>query len=273
MNSKLEQKMKDAILDSTTYSGVKFSKSKTLSASGLNDDILPLVLKYRHGLGSQKVIEQNTLGTLLHSGLENAFNGHKDYGVEKSFKMPIGDTGWSLTGHVDLIDFDSNAIIDHKMLKTKKINEIMMMSQPKKKLEDWDDYQWQLGVYKLLAETKYGKTFESYISAFNKETSYFKKDADEVSFRLIPIVTPTNEEVMAKAISQVNEIKKYIDDNNDNEPSQCSNLFFSLKYGKPARPMRCRKFCDNSNHCTYYQKFAYHRKKASASDLLSKLGI
>jgi hypothetical protein len=255
----MKKELDKVIRDFTVYSGVRFKRSKTISASSLSSDLLPLYLKYMNGYDEQEKLEKSNTGSLIHASLELAFSSEKNYEVEVYSEIELHNK-WRLTGTIDIVNAKEGFILDWKnVIKERIVDEI-------KKDGKYSNYSLQLGAYKALMEKKYNKPFKSFIYGFDNDQSYFKKDAPDNHTYLLEIETLNSDEILELALEKTNELQGYIDD--ERMPEQCSNLMWSRKYGKKAVPIGCKRYCNVSSGCPHYKSSSYMENQRQLNKLL-----
>jgi len=266
-NVKVKEKYTNAILKSTSYSG-SHGMERILSASSISGDILPIVLKIIHGSSNPDSISQSTIGTLVHSGIDNAFNDEDDTNIAYRRKMPISND-FVLSGETDVEFYDKEKnelhIIDNKVVKYSTYEDIMAGKS--------DDYLIQLKAYEYLAknvdEIKYDSV-KVYLAFFFKDGSKFGKspipDSLFVNYTNRIITDTEFEEIIN---DKTEELSDYLN-NQTNNPPECSKLFWNRGV-TPAVKQRCVSFCDVNSVCPYYskqKKFYKNRHSISLDKLL-----
>jgi hypothetical protein len=260
----------DAIVSATQYSG-SHGNERVISASALEDDILPTYLKIKYGMEKSDVISQSTLGSLLHLGVDKAFENHEDTYIAKRRKLNVSND-FILSGETDVefYEKDKNTlhIIDNKMVKYATYEKILTGKD--------DAYLTQLKAYEYLAKNcddiKYDN-IKVYLSFFFKDGTLFAKkvipDHLLVNFtnRMI-----TDSEFEDKIDSLTTDLKMYLENENETPP-ECSQLFWNRRTDK-AQKERCRSFCSVNSSCPYYKeqkKFYKNRHSKSIEKLLGGL--
>ncbi len=254
-----EEQIEKTIINGTSYTGNKDSNKKIISASTLMDDDLQLFLKYKYGYDEQEKIELNTLGTLVHNGLENIFE--KIDGMEVEKRLNYEFNGWTVSAAIDLTDYNSKSITDWKMVNEDKVIKGI------KKDGNLYPYSVQLAVGKWLLEKVEGIFIDkTYIGLFDKTQSYFKTDENtqRTLFHMIEMETLSHDELESIIIDKTNRLNEYIE--TDIYPEQCANLFWSRAYGK-AKPIRCIRYCSVSSNCPYHSRYS----AGSKNNLLASL--
>jgi len=271
-NKKLNVKDKyvNAILASTQYTG-SHGHERILSASGIDNDILPLYLKIKYGSEQKNSLSQSTIGTLLHSGVDLAFKDDADTSIALRRKMKI-EHGFTLSGETDVEFYDSEnqelIIIDNKCVKYKTYEDLMSGKKT--------DYLTQLKAYEYLAKNvdkrKY-KSIRVYLAFYFKDgTFYGKKPIPD--FLLVNFTNRiiSDAEFEEKINAKTEQLDMYLKDETL-IPDECSELYWNAST-TPKKKQRCISFCDVSNECPYYKeqkKFYKNRHNESVSKLLAGL--
>ncbi len=265
MKNDVENFLHQTMLKATTYSGNKIKQKKILSASQITNDDLPLYLKYMFGLNKKEPQwGQNTIGSIYQLGCNNVFEAEKGE-IEKRLELKLKD-GWVLSGELDhLVPFEYNgethyAIIDNKLVKYSKVKEI-------KKEGNKHQYSIQVRMYKYLLHTVEGienDKIHTYLALAFKDGSWFTKTIVP-NFELVEIQNSLRDDEIQNMLNEkIDRMERYI--NNKETPDKCENLFWRAAE-KPAKPMRCIKFCDVSEHCPYHNRYTMGSKK----NILNKL--
>jgi hypothetical protein len=263
MNNDIDKDLSDffnrAILESTTYSGNKIKQKKILSASQINNDDLPLYLKYMYGLNKKEPqYGQNTIGSIYQLGCDKIFE-NKVGEIAKRLELKLKNE-WLLSGELDhLIPFEYNGdthyvIVDNKLVKYAKLDEIL-------KKGDKHDYSLQVRIYKYLLHVVMGidnDKIHTYLFLAFKDGSWFTKSIIP-NYKLLKINNTLNDKELEQLFYDKTNRMDYYFDNNE-IPDKCKNLFWRAAE-KPAKPMRCLKFCDVSEHCSYNNKYTKGRNK------------
>jgi len=258
------------ILKATQYSGSR-GNERILSASSIENDILPIYLKIKYGSEKKDELSQSTIGTLLHSGVDEAFKGQANTNIALRRKMPINHD-FMLSGETDIEFYEEDTnilnIIDNKCIKYSTYEDIVSGKS--------SDYLTQLKAYEYLAKNvdkrKYSK-IKVYLAMYFKDgTKFGKKPIPDfllVNFtnRLI-----TDDEFRDKIDSITEQLDMYLTDEKL-VPDECSKLYWN-RATEPAKKQRCISFCDVNGVCPYYKKqkkFYKNRHNESIRKLLGGL--
>lgn len=211
------------IKDRTKYKREASVGEKILSASDIGNDSWMVALKIKYGV-IEKDIDQTTIGTLLHLGLETIFTPPER--KERKFN------DWTITGLADYIDEKESTVYDFKLTKSytgKKIKERLNSHH----------YTVQLNVYRWLYEVRNMK-----LVMFYKDGGYdYKKDRDIPQFEIIDIPIIDIEAIINGKIKMVERYMK-------EELGRCEEL-----YERGDKPIRCIKYCSVNEFCPYYKKY------------------
>lgn len=233
----IEKMVIDTILEKTQYQGNTKPGVKAISASDFGNDLLQIFLRYKYGVPDKIEIGQDTLGTVVHFGMEQMFEDIADAEVSMELEM---ENGWRLTGTADIV-FD-NAICDIKVTKNYTIEKVEQ--------EPNHQYIWQLNVYRYLYEKLHNKTMDLYLIAFLKDGGYdFRKIESKPSLRIVQIPYKSNEEIEKKFYEITKALEHY--EEIGSEPPQCTDLWFRKVKGK-AIPVRCMQYCRYNDKCKYF---------------------
>jgi len=260
MKKKLTEHIISAVLAGTTYSGNKNAGKRILSASSLAKDDLQIYLTFLHGFDKPERIELNTLGTLVHTGLEEIFKGAENVDIEDRYNVELSN-GWTISGSIDSLFHDMEAIVDWKVPNMKILKEEI------RKFGKSSKYALQMGVYKWLIWKVKGLEYNAYLGTFDKKQSHFAKDSNKDVFGLIEIETYNFEEIEALLIEKTDRLDIYIESNI--EPEQCK-IIWSAQYGTKKIPATCRFYCSVSSNCKFYQKY---KKGSDVNKIKNMLGV
>jgi len=228
------------ILEATEYGGNKNEEAKALSASQLSDDVLRLWLRYKYRVQPSEKIEMNTLGSLVHLGLEQIFKDIDNFEVEHSIEKKM-DNGWSLTGTMDLYDTKKNIIYDWKMIKKYRVKKILEQGTN-------DPYVVQMNVYRYLT----GSNPEMYIASFSSDAGVnFKDGSVESVFKLTEVPFIPDEEIEKLFYDQVELLQQYIEPYKT--PPQCEDLWPRKIKGEVVKA-RCAYYCSFKDLCPRYHE-------------------
>jgi hypothetical protein len=219
------------ILSLTQYSGDK-SSGKTLSASSWHDDHLQIFYKCKFGTPDDTVIGGNTLGSLVHLGLEQLSSDNVE--TEKRFTLPFGDE-WNASAMLDYINHDKKVIVDFKITKRYTLQ----------KFNQDSGYAQQLRFQKMVSKLSDYKIF---VAMFLKDYEGDFRSARTKCFNYVEI---EDRNIKADVAETMTELNYYLD--TDTEPPECKNLFWGREDGKNVRK-RCKYYCNYSSICKYYKK-------------------
>ena len=236
-------KLEKIILDATEYSGNKKKEIRAISASAIGKEPIEIYLRYKHGVNQSENIEQTTLGSLLHLGLEHIFKKHDGFITEHDFSEYELENGWKITGTSDLIDMNTKTIHDYKMIKNFPIKKI-------KEEGIENSYVQQLNVYRILAENEFNTKFNTSILAFNKEGGINTRTGDLIpSYEEISLPKIEDKIIINMALEKTNIVQEHID--NDTIPEKCEDVWLR-KIKQKTVPMKCAFYCSYSNECPHY---------------------
>jgi len=237
------KEFEESILNITQYSGSKEAGIKRISASYINSDPLVVYYRYKYGIIDSNRIGANTLGSLLHLGLENLEIENVE--LEKSIEMEI-ENDWIISATIDYINFENKTIRDFKVTKRYTYE----------KFNQDSDYAWQLRManYILMKNKIIDAPYKMYVSMFLKdpEENYKNKELSTLVYREVDPVP--DKEIEAKIKALANEVDSYI---NGSKKEQCKDLWWRNKKVNGTNtkiPMRCEKYCDYKNNCEFYSK-------------------
>jgi len=260
----------DVVIKGTQYSGNTEPGKYQLSASQVGSDILPLWLEFKYGKQqNQSKIEANTLGSILHKGLEELFKEHnfnefsEDYqysverSVEKEFTHKDLKNKWTIIGTIDLIDTKNKVIIDHKLSTGTTLKSIY---------KEGKDHQYalQLGIYRWLLGDE---EFNCALAFFNKSQSYFKVKKEDL-FTMVELEVPSFEEIEKLLLNKLKELEVYINEDAlelGSTPPKCKNTFPYKMQGKVYN-MKCLHYCDLNNKCPYFSSYQAEQEAITKFD-------
>lgn len=209
------------ILEACKYTGSGIEKS--LSASSVGNEVCQNWLKQKHGIIDDTKVGANTLGTILHLGMEQIF---KDDGlVEHAMKRELDD--YTITGTADLIL--DGCIYDYKFTKNYTL---------KKWREDKEGntYTKQLNVLRWLS----GDDLDMKLIFFLKDANDAKAEP-HIVIEDVPVIDI--EPVIQQA---VNDLKSVLD-----QPPKCKDVWMR-KINGVNKPSRCMFYCSYSDVCPHY---------------------
>jgi len=195
------QQITEKILEQTQYQGNKEPNIKAISASDFGNDLLQIYYRYKYGVPDRKEFGQDTLGTLVHLGIQGLFKDDKSFLIEPKFECKF-ENDWSLTGSIDLLNLNDREIIDIKVTKQYTVEKVI------KDLNH--QYRWQLSVYKYLVEQEFDDIFSTKLLLVLKDGGYnFRKNAIEPSIELLEIEPIDGSKVEKKFFEIVDTIERY----------------------------------------------------------------
>ena len=261
----------DVVIKGTQYSGNTEPGKCQLSASQVGSDILPLWLEFKYGKQqNQNKIEANTLGSILHRGLEKLFKEHsilleypdsEQYRIEepiqKEFTHKDLKHRWTITGTLDLIDLKNKVIIDHKLSTGTTLKSIYKEGKD-------HHYAMQLGIYKWLLGDK---DYKCALAFFNKSQSYFKVKKEDL-FTMVELEVPGFEEIEKLLLNKLKELEVYINEDAlelGSTPPKCKNTFPYKMQGKVYN-MKCLHYCDFKDKCTYFSSYQAEQEAITKFD-------
>lgn len=259
--------LKQMVLDATTYvSGyVNEDDRYVISASMLGNTPLQNYLSIVHGKITNADIDDSTLGSVFHAGMETISKekqradilatGESDIKfIEHSMDMELPN-GWILSGTGDLVTSSEPhrfAIHDHKLSK-------FYASTMLKKEITTHGYTKQLRALDLLFRRTSGEQIDGNIDLF---VQFFAKEAKAIDFEpshmeiLIPSKTGTEEMsaseiTIAEIVEQTNSLQAYIE--SGEIPEQCKDLWWRVSKGKRI-PTKCVLYCSHGKEglCPHY---------------------
>jgi len=237
------QQITEKILDNTQYNGNKEPGVKAISASEFGSDLLQIYLRHKYGVIDNDKFGQDTLGTLVHIGLQSLFENQPSILIEPKFEHKF-DNDWKATGSIDILNLKDSEIIDIKVTKQYTIKKILENGN--------HSYRWQLSVYKYLVEKEYNVNFDTKLLLILKDGGYnFRKSAIEPSIELLDIEPKSNTEVEDKFYEITKQIEEY--NKLDEYPPICNDLWWR-KTKSGSIPVRCEQYCSYKDLCPYYKE-------------------
>ena len=237
------QQITEKIVNKTQYNGNSEANVKAISASSMGTDLLQIYFRYKYGVINKTDFGQDTLGTLVHIGIQELFKNDEQIKIEPKFEHKFANE-WSLTGSIDLLNLKDSEIIDIKVTKQYTV---------KKVIEDSNhQYIWQLSTYKFLAEKIYGNNFSTKLLLVLKDGGYnFRKSAIEPSLELLDIEPKSAVQVEDKFYEITKQIEEY--EKLGELPPICSDLWWR-KTKNGSIPVRCEQYCSYKDVCPYYKQ-------------------
>ncbi len=253
----------EMILDATRYeSGSKDNIPENalfLSASMLGNEPLQNYLRTIHGNTEQEKVEDNTLGSVLHLGMEQVVLKSKDkildkalsVETEKPMHIQITDD-WFFTGTADLVIemHDIVYIHDYKFVKAYSLTKYN--EQLKDIDTDYHQYVYQMNGLRYLAQQYYPeKDIFTQLDFFIRDANKLKGESVHES-PVIPYIGNI-EDIIKTKISDLDKAIKNLE-----VPPICSDLWARKIKGKFIPDVRCQFYCDQKNNCPYYKNKGKH---------------
>ena len=257
-------KYKQLLLNGTKYGGDSSIERKSISASEFNKPLLQLYYRYKYGIPKQNDIGVNTLGSLIHKGIETILEQRDDILTEYGMKYTF-DNGWSLTGTADIIDKELKTILDIKFTKHFVGSDMKTKSDYIIANGEKDDYIVQLSVQRYLWYKETKESYDAGLLLLNKDAGLdFKRGKEVAAFEILDCsdMLLSYNEVESKFNSLVEKLTYHIE--NNIVPNECEDLMFRKFNGKTIK-MRC-KYCAYNKKCKYNNSQRMHLQT-----LLSKL--
>lgn len=255
--------LKQIILAATAYvSGYVNKDDKyVISCSMLGNTPLQNYLSIMHGKLENADIDDSTLGSIFHRGMQEILiekqiedmtkNGSTDiYAVEHSMSMELPN-GWILSGTGDLISNPSQrkyGIHDHKLAK------YYAATMVKKELRT-HGYVKQLHGLDLLFRTTSGQDIDGpidlYIEFFAKEA---KKAEHQPTYQDIKVPNREDTSTVAEIVAQTDSLQAYLE--SGEAPPECSKADRWIRNIKGTTiATRCAFYCAHGKAglCPYYK--------------------
>lgn len=217
------------ILDATKYTGSGIKKS--LSASAVGNEVLQNWLRVKYGIVDDTELGQNTLGSILHLGMEKVFEEDK-YKTEHSMKRMLGD--YAITGTADMIT--DKCIYDYKLTKNYTVK--MWNKEP-----ETHGYTIQLNVLRWILDG------DGSLGDHDMKLVWFLKDAnatkDEPNMIISKVPKINIEPIIQEA---VNELDGVLD-----VPAKCKDLWPRKIKGATVN-MKCKYYCSYNKVCPHYKE-------------------
>ena len=253
---------------------------KVLTASMIGGEPLQNFLTVKHGKDisrSNEKINDSTVGTLCHSGLEKIWGsldklpeGVKVY-TERNMHMKLPNN-WVLSGTADVIIRDS--VKKTVLIGDYKVVKIYRFLDPKSKniKKDFSDDQYatQLNVLSLLfMNDEANKDFKpprKYILPLFKDANALKgeftwnpieipklKKREVINENLEVVKADGDEALLIEIKAEMARIDKHLE--NGTMPDKCDNLWWGY-HNKKKIPKRCVFYCDHGKEgrCPHYTK-------------------
>jgi len=236
------------ILEETKYIGSDIKNS--ISASQVTTEPLQQYLKWKYGNIEDDKVGQNTLGSILHLGMEQILK-EKSALTEYSMEYKLWND-WTITGTADLIV--DGAIYDYKF--TKEYSRKMW-------LKDKENHQYtiQLNTLRYL-----WKQLPSDIKTEPKMyIVWFIKDAKQGEPTMIIDEVPLIKHIEDILIDATNELRQWVE--NDIEPPVCKDKWTRKIKGNTVHT-KCMYYCSYNKVCPHYNPDSYNNKRASINNLI-----
>ena len=232
------------ILSISKYGG-EHKPSKRISGSMFNGELLQQFLRVKHGVLDNEEIGANTLGSIMHLGLEKLESD--TIKVEQSYKLEKNN--WTYSCTIDLIDTDKKVLGDFKLTKRYTYE----------KFTQDNSYAWQLRFNKFILKQLYPEfaDYDMYVIMILKdfEASFKQEQLDPIQYIKVDEV---DDEIIMDIIEKDSSlIDEHIKDNS--YPEECSDVWWR-KYPKghsqagKSYKSRCVKYCSYNKVCPYYKE-------------------
>jgi hypothetical protein len=258
--SRSQSIIEDIILDSTEYTN-KSNNPYTFTASMMGNDVLQNYLTVLYGSEKDTTINEATLGSVFHLGMERAIEafrkdkhenkGYEDIArmfAEKNMQTKLND--WTISGTADLIIEYKNhevEIHDFKLTKMYAINKM-------KTTEELYNHRYnlQLNILSWLHNRNNingGQSYSLYIDAFAKDNKAIKQENvfHQIRGKLRPFVFLVNE-----ITKKTDILQKYIESNEI--PPVCEELWPRRLPNGTTINTKCSFYCSHgkTGKCPYY---------------------
>jgi len=234
--------IQSAILENTQYEGNSKPHQKVISASDFGNDLLQIYYRYKFGVPKKQTIGQDTIGTVVHKGIETIFKTYADVLTEVEMDIEICN-GWKLSGTADIAIPNEGIIADVKVTKQYTLEKL--------KNEPLHSYRLQLNVYRYLYEKLWKPKMDNlYLIVFLKDGGYdFRKMKDKPSLQVVQIDKIPDKIIEKKFHKIVNAIETY--EELDIIPDKCQDVWMR-KTKNGSIPVRCMQYCAYNNVCKYF---------------------
>ena len=258
--------LKKILLHATEYkSGYVNDEDKyVISASMVAKEPLQNYLSIIHGKVHELEINDATLGSIFHKGMEQIVRDHWEYndekkniiGIERSLYKELTN-GWILSGTADLMINNGNGkftIRDYKLSKTYALKMI-------KKNISTHDYTKQLQVLEaLFRNNDNDKSYDVIEGDIELIVDFFAKDAKAIEMEptYTPLTVPNKrgtedmnatEVTFAEIIQITDSLQGYLE--SGTIPSACKDVWWRNVKGKNI-PTRCALYCSHKDICPHY---------------------
>jgi len=251
--------LKQKILEALKYK--REPMEKRISASQLGSSVYEILMRIKYGAIESKEINNATIGSILHKGLECIFKNEPMIDVELDLSYKYKE--WNITGTADLYDKETKTIYDYKFIKKTKVNGSKTITGliDKLKNNDDDEYFWQLCLLRYLAN-KNGLEVKRLVlftvspdAGWDYEKKRYIKFDDEVE---IPLNYISDEKIEKRIDSLIKELNLYVDFEN-NKITLPDNCEAKTKYGflvdnnGKKIPRKCELYCSYKDVCKLYR--------------------
>ena len=243
--------MVSLLLKATQYQGNSDPRKDEISASELGSDITQIFLRQKYGVVKDTEFGQNSLGSIIHLGIETAL---KDCdGIETEVKLDPKDVfGIKLTGTADIINHNSKTIYDIKTTKEYTVKQFVKDAEN-------HHYTWQVNAYRYLAKEMYGENY-------NMKLMFVLKDGGLNS--RTGVMIPTIQEIEVPYIcdseieSKIKGIKEELDllHSGVMEIQPCKDTYIRKVKGQVVH-MKCRYYCSYADKCPVNQDKLSYKKE------------
>ena len=259
--------LKQMILDGTQYVSGYVNKDDdyVISASMVANDPLQNYLAIVHGKPTETEINDATLGTIFHRGMEQivldemAKENNAIVGAEVSMHTKLAN-GWVLSGTADLI---TTNIVDHVEIHDYKLTKNYTRKMMDKEINT-HGYTKQLQVLDALVHENMG---EIGIGGINGDIAliadFFLKDSKAINHESThnPLQAPNKvgtedmnatEVLFGEVITITNSLQSYIE--SGQVPPQCQDTWPRSVKGKVVHT-RCELYCSHgkAGNCPHYK--------------------
>jgi hypothetical protein len=223
----------------------------------LGKDVLQNFLTVVYGSHKGTEIDDTTLGSVFHRGMENIAAEKLSWGediaelsIEQQMQADLNED-WIVSGRADLrylhLPSDVYCIHDYKLIKHYAASQVVARPD--------HPYRWQLGVLRWLANLTEPAARDKAVHCF---IDIFAKDAKRLNGELTytQIQVPTGQiltnDIQSKLESSTRAIQNYIECGDI--PPQCEDLWWRT-VGKTKVPTKCALYCSHGKAgvCPYYK--------------------
>lgn len=235
------------ILDSTKYNGHR-DNPYTFSASMSGNTVLQNYLTIVYGHTERNRMDDTTLGSVFHLGLEHIFKQKfEDMPYVFSTEEPAAatlDNGWTISGTTDLVIRDESgtpiSIHDWKLIKSYAVKKIAENPQN-------HHYAKQLHINNFIR----GGRFRLYIETFAKDPDAIKAEKTYTQFEIARETTTQTEQYL---LATTNELQGWVE--SGDAPPKCDDVWLRKisKTSTAVIPSRCMFYCSHGKAglCPHY---------------------